>query len=115
MLDKTQKPKKAMPRKPPHPDEGSAVTLFLRKQRAHDIIEGLTPQEWPDDDYAVIDGRSIGRIYRTRLPGGEKWCWFLQGPHAMIPAGIVSSGHADTLDQAKAELAEQYRRACDIP
>jgi hypothetical protein len=31
------------------------------------------------DDYAVIEGTLIGRIYRERVPGGEtKWRWFLQ-------------------------------------
>ena len=40
------------------------MTLFLRKQNDQDRIEGRQPKPWKDDDYAVVDDRVIGRIYR---------------------------------------------------
>jgi hypothetical protein len=85
------------------------VTIFLRKMRAHAVIEGRDPAPWSnDDDYAVVEGKLIGRIYRERVPGGDmKWRWFLQ-------SGLVvpqpNSGEADTLEEAKAALAERYRQ-----
>jgi hypothetical protein len=65
----------------------------MRKMKAHAIREGRDPAPWSnDDDYAVIEGKTIGRIYRERVPGGEtKWRWFLQsGPVVPQPnAGEV--------------------------
>jgi hypothetical protein len=85
------------------------MTLFLRKQRAHDVIEGRAKViDWPDDDYAVIDGLKIGRIYRSNTPGGT-WQWFLQFPDPLPPG--ANSGMVDTLDEAKAAIAERYREA----
>jgi hypothetical protein len=84
------------------------MTVFLRKMRAHDVIEGKEPGPWGEDDYAVVEGRLIGRIYRDRVPGGEtKWRWFLQsGPGVPQP----NAGEADTLDEAKEALAERYQQ-----
>jgi hypothetical protein len=42
-------------------------------------------------------------MYREKLPAGVKWRWFLQ----VMPQ---SSGHADTIDAAKSEIAEAYAR-----
>jgi hypothetical protein len=86
------------------------MTVFLRRQRAHDVIEGREPLDWKDDDYAVVDGTLIGRIYKEQLPAGEKWRWFLNGALVTMPPGIQSSGTADTLEQAKAEIVAQYRQ-----
>jgi hypothetical protein len=54
--------------------------------------------------------RWLGRIYKERLPAGEKWRWFLNSAFDTIPAGVQASGTADTLDDAKAAIAEQYRK-----
>jgi hypothetical protein len=52
--------------------------------------------DWQDDDYAVIDGNAkIGRIYRTQIPAGDRWMWFLQ------ITGAPANGATDTLDEAK--------------
>jgi hypothetical protein len=40
-----------------------------------------------------------------RLPGGEKWLWFLH-----ILRASPNKGVADTLEEAKAALAHSYRR-----
>jgi hypothetical protein len=85
------------------------MTIFLRKMRAHAVIEGRDPAPWSnEDDYAVVEGRLIGRIYRDRVSGGEtKWRWFLQsGPVVPQP----NSGKADTLEEAKAALAERHQQ-----
>jgi hypothetical protein len=85
------------------------VTIFLRKMKAHAVIEGRDPAPWSnDDDYAVVEGKLIGRIYRDRVPGGEtKWRWFLQsGPVVPQP----NSGQADTLEEAKTALAARYQQ-----
>ena len=83
------------------------MTLLLRRQNAQDRHEGREPLPWEHDDFAVLDDeRRIGRMYREQLPGGDKWCWFLQVMGAPPP----NSGTADTLDEAKAGIAEAYGR-----
>ena len=81
------------------------MTIFLRKQQVHDVIEGRKPGPWSEDDYAVVDGTLIGRTYKERLPVGEKWRWFLQ-----VMGAQPNSGIADTLEEAKAQLAASYQR-----
>ena len=81
------------------------MTIFLRKQQVHDVIEGRNPGPWSEDDYAVVDGTLIGRIYKERLPAGEKWRWFPQ-----VMGAQPNSGIADTLEEAKAQLAASYQR-----
>jgi hypothetical protein len=63
------------------------------------------PGSGNDKDYVVIDGTPIGRIYADRLPSGEKWLWFLH-----ILRATPNQGIADTLEDAKAGLADSYRR-----
>jgi len=84
------------------------MPLILRTQRRHEAIEGREPLiEWNEHDYAVADGdRRIGRIYRTQLPAGEKWLWFLQ----ITPAPLPNSGSTDTLDEAKVAIKSAYER-----
>ena len=83
------------------------MTLLLRRQNAQDRIEGREPFGWKDDDFAVPDDeRRIGRIYREQLPGGDKWCWFLQVTGAPLPNRDI----VDTLDEAKAAFAAAYGR-----
>ena len=86
------------------------MTVFFRKQRAQDIIEGRAPGDHREDDYAVVDGILFGRIYKDKMPVGERWRWFLNGEVRAIPPGIQASGDADTLEQAKAEIAAEYRK-----
>jgi hypothetical protein len=84
------------------------MTIFLRRMRAHDVIEGKEPGPWGNDDYAVVEGTLIGRIYADRVPGGEmKWRWFLQSGPVVPPP---NSGEADTLEKAKAALAVRHRQ-----
>jgi hypothetical protein len=48
------------------------MTIFLRKQRAQAVIEGRqSPEMWDDNDYAVVDGFVVGRIYRERFRRGS--------------------------------------------
>jgi hypothetical protein len=81
------------------------MKLLLRTQRANDTIQGRRPGSWNDKDYVVINGTPIGRIYANRLPSGEKWLWFLH-----IVRASPNTGIADTLEEAKAALADSYRR-----
>jgi hypothetical protein len=80
------------------------MKLFLRPHRDDDA-QGRQPNAGNDKDYAVIDGTPIGRIYADRLPSGEKWLWFLH-----ILRATPNQGIADTLEDAKAALADSYRR-----
>jgi hypothetical protein len=63
-----------------------AMTIFLRRMRAHAVMEGQDPAPWSnDDDYAVIEGKTIGRIYRDRVPGGEtKWRTIWKAPSPVL-------------------------------
>ena len=48
-------------------------------------------------------------IYRDRVPGGEmRWRWFYQTQGN--PAPPPNSGVCDTLEEAKAALAERYAK-----
>jgi hypothetical protein len=81
------------------------VTLLLRRQNAQDRHEGRQPLPWQHDDFAVLDDETvIGRMYLEQMPAGDKWCWFLQVMGAPPP----NRGIADTLDEAKAGIAEAY-------
>ncbi len=80
------------------------MTLLFRKQHTQDGIEGLDSFDWGEDDYAVVDERQIGRIYKERVPAGVKWLWFLQ----VVEAPLPNKGIADTLDEAKAALVKRY-------
>src|SRR5882762_5056279 len=87
------------------------MTLLLRKSSAQARIEGWDPRGRSDDDYAVVDGTKVGRIYREMIIGKPKWRWFLQqipeaGPGRPIPP--PNQGMADTLDEAKAAFAKRY-------
>jgi hypothetical protein len=83
------------------------MTLLLRRQNAQDRIEGRKPFGWEDTDYAVLDDETrVGRMYLEQMPAGANWCWFLQVMGAPPP----KSGIADTLDEAKAEIAAAYER-----
>jgi hypothetical protein len=62
-------------------------------------------------DYAVVEDRIVGRIYRDMILGKPKWRWFPQqipeeGPGRPIPP--PNQGMADTLDEAKAAFAKRY-------
>ena len=83
------------------------MTLVLRKQSAEDRIEGRDPPpDWSDDDYAVVDEKLVGRIYRQQVQGDIKWLWFLQ----TVPAPLPNQGIADTLDEAKTALTSRYEQ-----
>jgi len=83
------------------------MTLILRQMNAQDRVEGREPLGWKDDDFAVLDGNTrVGRMYRERLPAGEKWVWFFH----LRPATRPTQGTADSLDSAKAEIREAYKR-----
>ncbi len=47
-------------------------TLLLRKSNAQARIEDRESRNWPDDDYAVVEGTVIGRIYRELSHGENK-------------------------------------------
>jgi hypothetical protein len=83
------------------------TTLMLRKMRARARVEGLNPDLWADDDYAIVDpdiNKRVGRIYPEMILGEPKWLWFLQTE----PAPPTNSGKADTLEEAKAAFKRRY-------
>jgi hypothetical protein len=83
------------------------MTLVLRKQSLEDRIEGREPPpDWSDDDYAVVDEKLVGRIYRQQVQGDIKWLWFLQ----TVPAPLPNQGIADTLEEARGALAARYEQ-----
>ena len=85
------------------------MTLFLRKQHAQDAIEGRSPGPWKEEDFAVVDGITVGRIYRDQQPAGDRWCWFLH-VHGASP----NTGAEETLEEAN-ERAGGIRRAIQSP
>jgi hypothetical protein len=80
------------------------MALILRKSRAQAHIDGLDPNIWSEDDYAIVDETPIGRIYSERNHSEMKWLWFLQTD----PAPPPNKGIADTLDEAKSAFKKRY-------
>ena len=78
----------------------------LRTQREQEAIEGRESLvNWSANDYAVAEGDvRIGRIFRAQLPAGERWLWFIHTTYR------PSSGAADTLAEAHAQLDAAYGR-----
>ena len=92
--------------------------LTLREMRQQARIEGLNPDTWDEDDFAVIDsyavigsdtGKRVGRIYPEMIQGDQKWLWFLQAE----PTPPSNSGIADSLDEAKAQFERRYQEVRD--
>jgi hypothetical protein len=90
------------------------VMLTLREMRHQARIEGLNPDTWDEDDFAVIDsyavigsdtGKRVGRIYPEMIQGDQKWLWFLLAE----PTPPSNSGIADSLDEAKAQFERRYQ------
>jgi len=69
----------------------------------------LAYQQWAD--YTIYDhGRAIGRIYEDRATRpGLRWFWSITMFGARN-AGIRTDGCAPTLEQAKAEFDESWRK-----
>jgi hypothetical protein len=85
------------------------MVLFLRTQRAQDVIEGRAAGSWKEDDFSVVDGIKVGRIYRELRPDGERWCWFLH-VHGASP----NTGAEASIEKAKKALADAYEIAGGI-
>jgi hypothetical protein len=84
------------------------LTLLLRTMRAQARVEGLNPDLWAKDDYAIVDpdiNKRVGRIYPEMIKGEPKWMWFLQTE----PAPPPNSGKADSLEEAKAAFKRRYQ------
>ena len=81
--------------------------MTLRLRKAKDNRPG--PPEWSDEDYDVTwTGQAVGRIYRRSGAADEAQSWFWSILIAAAP-GITTNGLAETLDEAKAELAKNWR------
>jgi hypothetical protein len=95
-------------KKPPAPSAPrQTVTLLLRTMCAQARVEGLNPDLWAEDDYAIVDpdiNKRVGRIYPELIKGESKWMWFLQTELAPPP----NSGKADSLEEAKAAFKRRY-------
>jgi hypothetical protein len=88
------------------------VTIFLRKMQAHDVIEGRKPGAWGEDDYAVVEGTLIGRIYLDRKPGDAmKWRWFYQTRGR--PAPPPNAGEAEPTTRQKRRSLSDIARAIE--
>jgi hypothetical protein len=81
------------------------MALVMRRQYVQDRIEGREPSGYSVDDYAVVDGTRIGRIWREVQNGAAKWLWTLQ----VAPAQPTESGIVDTLEQARAAVSKRWR------
>jgi hypothetical protein len=69
--------------------------------------EPASPVDEDRQDFTVYSGEwAMGRIYRQRGgPESMRWCWWLYGVF-----GLLTDGHAPTLDEAKAEFETAWHR-----
>ena len=70
------------------------------------------PGESDKDDYEVLSGRMpLGRIYRRSGPSGHAfpWVWSIDAVQAS-PGVMVTAGSVNTLEEAKAEVAKNWRK-----
>jgi hypothetical protein len=92
------------------------VLLFrLIKQRRRDRgpylaktgrTANLTLRSIGPNEYAVIeDGNSVGRIMVAGDPHAEIWLW-----NCSLPGPGVSSGTAASLEDAQAELQQEWKK-----
>ena len=69
---------------------------------------GHSPVNADRQDWTILDeGQPVGRIFEdtsASTPADMQWSWSILWPDA----GIVTSGHATTLDQAKAEFQRNW-------
>jgi hypothetical protein len=69
--------------------------------------------QWKDEDYDVLaDGKVVGRIYgdaSASTPPELRWFWSILEIIRM--PGVVTHGHAPTLDEAKAKFPANWTRA----
>jgi hypothetical protein len=80
----------------------------MRTMRAQARVEGLNPDLWAANDYAIVDpdiNKRVGRIYPEMIKGEPKWMWFLQTE----PAPPPNSGKVDSLEDAKAAFKRRYQ------
>jgi hypothetical protein len=84
--------------------ETRAMALRLRPQKH------VRPAYRDHADSAVMSNEYVvGRIYEERhAPEELRWFWALNGVHA--PQVVTTSGKVATLEQAKAQLAENWRK-----
>ena len=70
---------------------------------------------WPDtdrDDYVIrCDGHDVGRVYKTRVPEGDRWqrSIYIIGSITRVP-GVPISGLAPDLDAAATAFKLAYER-----
>ena len=67
---------------------------------------------WPDSDrqdYVIRCEGLVGRIYRSRLPDGDRFVWsiYMNG-HVPQIAGVPINGATETLDEAGAQFKRSY-------
>jgi len=66
---------------------------------------------WPDTDrdgYVIrCEGLDVGRVYRTRMPDGERWLWAMYRTQV---EGVPISGVAVDLETAATEFKTAYER-----
>lgn len=72
-------------------------------------LEGPVQRDEPD--FVVLSGGLVvGRIYRIQAgPQQGRWFWSVTGVHA-APVVMRITDRADTLEAAKAQLAENWRK-----
>jgi hypothetical protein len=77
------------------------MQLILRTHEYQAKLEGQPSITDRENDFSVVvDGPQIGRIYLEQGgPSNGKWFWFLQ-------VSLYRKGMADTLDEAKDEIAK---------
>lgn len=87
------------------------MPLIIRRTADHYADSKEPKPDWGPDHYLVFSGGLIVGTIRQEEAGQQKgkWFWSISGVNAG-PAVMAISGHCDTLDEAKTELAISFRK-----
>ena len=87
------------------------MPLTLRRTADHYSELKQPKPDWGPDDYLVFSGGLIVGTIRQEDAGQQKgkWFWAISGANAG-PAVMAISGHCDTLEEAKTQIALSWRK-----
>ena len=91
------------------------MPLIIRRTADHYADSKAPKPDWGPNHYLVFSGGLIVGTIRQEDAGQQqgKWYWAIHGVHGG-PHVMKISGYADTLDDAKTQLAIEWRKVAGV-